>query len=139
MRQFIWALVLLSPLSLAASPQEEITQVITAQQQAWNQGDLDSYMKGYWQSEHMRFVTQNDFRYGWEPTLAAYKKHYPNKAALGELKFTIHHIQLLSDVAAIVVGRWELTRQKDNPKGVFTLLMEKIEEQWLITHDHTSE
>lgn len=118
---------------------KEITSVIKSQEVAWNRGDLDTYMQGYWNNAQMRFVTNSRFRFGWEETLALYKKHYPDAAALGELAFTIEDTQVLSDKAAIVVGRWELIREKDNPKGVFTLLVERKQDRWVITHDHTSE
>lgn len=45
---------------------------------------------------------------------------------------------MLSNYAALVVGRWQLEREKDKPGGVFTLLVERINDQWVITHDHTS-
>ncbi len=119
--------------------QTQITNVIKSQEAAWNRGDLDAYMQGYWQDEKMRFVTNSRFRFGWHDTLALYKKHYPDAEALGKLRFTIHDIQVLSEKAAMVVGRWELDRTKDNPKGVFTLLVENKQGSWVITHDHTSE
>ena len=118
---------------------DAITNVIKSQEAAWNRGDLDTYMQGYWQSEQMRFVTNSRFRFGWEETLALYKKHYPDADALGKLVFTIEDTVVLSTEAAMVVGRWELVREKDNPKGVFTLLVERKHNRWVITHDHTSE
>lgn len=120
-------------------PTEEITLVMQAQEAAWNRGDLDAYMQGYWQSDKMRFVSNGKFRYGWSNTLAAYKQNYPDSAALGHLTFTIKDIKLLSNYAALVVGRWELARERDNPTGVFTLLFERINDKWVITHDHSSD
>lgn len=123
----------------AAVPTDEIANVISQQEAAWNRGDLDTYMQGYWNNDKVRFASGKKFRYGWAETLAAYKKNYPDKATLGQLKFTITETKMLSNYAAIVVGRWQLTRAKDNPNGVFTLLIEKIDDRWVITHDHTSD
>lgn len=134
-----FALLMLMAFSVSAVPTDDISQVIQEQEAAWNRGDLDSYMQGYWNNDKMRFVSGNKFRYGWESTLAAYKKNYPDKATLGTLKFTIKDIKMLSNYAAMVVGRWQLTRAKDQPSGVFTLLVEKIDDRWVITHDHTSD
>ncbi|MFV0597527.1 YybH family protein [Shewanella sp.] len=122
-----------------AVPTDDIAQMLKGQQDAWNRGDLDAYMQGYWKNEQLRFVSNGKFRYGWDETLAAYKKNYPNKEALGELKFTIKEIKMLSNYAAMVVGRWDLKRQKDAPSGVFTLLVEKIDDRWVITMDHSSD
>lgn len=132
-------LLLLLSCCASAVPADEITQLLEGQEQAWNRGDLDAYMQGYWQSSQLRFVSNGKFRYGWNETLAAYKKNYPNKQALGELKFTIKEIKMLSNYAAMVVGRWDLRRQKDAPTGVFTLLVEKIDDRWVITMDHSSD
>lgn len=131
-------LLMLLAFSATAVPTDDIAQILSMQQDAWNRGDLDGYMQGYWQNDKMRFASGKKFRYGWEGTLAAYKKNYPDKATLGSLKFTIEETKMLSNYAAIVVGRWQLTRIKDQPNGVFTLLVEKIDDRWVITHDHTS-
>ncbi|MEC4726285.1 SgcJ/EcaC family oxidoreductase [Shewanella sp. D64] len=138
-RKGLVALLMLTAFSALAVPSDDIAQVIQEQESAWNRGDLDGYMQGYWNNDKMRFVSGDKFRYGWEDTLAAYKKNYPDKATLGTLKFTIKEIKMLSNYAAMVVGRWQLTRAKDQPGGVFTLLVEKIDDRWVITHDHTSD
>ena len=39
---------------------------------------------------------------------------------------------------AVVIGRWALQREKDNPHGRFTLLFRKFKEGWRVVHDHTS-
>lgn len=132
-------LLLLLSCYASAVPSDEIAQMLKGQEDAWNRGDLDAYMQGYWKSGQLRFVSNGKFRYGWDETLAVYKKNYPNKAALGELKFTIAEIKMLSNYAAMVVGRWDLHRQKDAPTGVFTLLVEKIDDRWVITMDHSSD
>ncbi|MEI6860224.1 MAG: SgcJ/EcaC family oxidoreductase [Shewanella sp.] len=134
----VTALLMLVAFSASAVPTDEIAHILSEQEAAWNRGDLDGYMQGYWNNKKMRFVSGKTFRYGWAEILAAYKKNYPDKATLGQLKFTINDTKMLSNYAAIVVGRWELTRVKDKPNGVFTLLVEKIDDRWVITHDHTS-
>lgn len=135
----IAALLLLLALPVAAVPSDDIARLLQQQEDAWNQGNLDAYMQGYWQSDNMRFVSNDHVRYGWQTTLDAYKKHYPDKAALGTLTFNIAEIKMLSNYAALVVGRWQLEREKDKPNGVFTLLVERIDDRWVITHDHSSD
>ncbi len=122
-----------------AVPTDEIVQMLQGQEDAWNRGDLDAYMQGYWKSDQLRFVSNGKFRLGWEETRAAYRKNYPNKEARGELSFAIRDIKMLSNSAALVVGRWDLHRVKDAPTGVFTLLVEKIDGRWVITLDHSSD
>lgn len=125
-------------LSVKATPIEEITQLLMTQEQAWNKGDIISYMDGYWQSDEFKFVSNNYILFGWQKTFDAYQKNYPNQPELGILTFTIKDIKILSPEAGLVLGLWQLERKKDQPKGVFTLLVEKIHDRWVITHDHTS-
>ena len=139
LQRVLATLLLLVTCHVNAVPTDDITQMLKGQEDAWNRGDLNAYMQGYWKNEQLRFVSNGKFSYGWEATLAAYKKNYPNKEALGELKFTIKEIKMLSNYAAMVVGRWDLRRAKDAPSGVFTLLVEKIDDRWVITMDHSSD
>jgi ketosteroid isomerase-like protein len=57
---------------------------------------------------------------------------------MGTLKFSNLEFNILSKKAAWVFGSWELKRENDNPKGVFTLVMRKFEDGWKVVHDHTS-
>ncbi|MGI2260991.1 YybH family protein [Shewanella sp. GXUN23E] len=125
--------------SVLAVPSDDITKLLSQQQQAWNRGDIEGYMAGYWHDDRMRFVSNDTVRYGWQTTLDAYRRHYPDRATMGQLTFDIDEIKMLSNYAALVVGHWQLQRQKDNPKGMFSLLVERIDDQWVITHDHSSD
>ena len=40
--------------------------------------------------------------------------------------------------AAMILGHWELEREKDRPGGIFTLVARRFPEGWRIIHDHTS-
>lgn len=137
--QCLTAILLLFVGQVSAVPTDDIVQLLKGQEEAWNRGDLDAYMQGYWQNEQLMLISNGKFRNGWDETLAAYKKNYPDKESLGELTFTIKEIKMLSNYAAMVVGRWDLTRLKDTPTGVFTLLVEKIDDRWVITMDHSSD
>lgn len=137
--QCFTAILLLFVGQVSAVPTDDIVQLLKGQEEAWNRGDLDAYMQGYWQNEQLVLISNGKFRNGWDETLAAYKKNYPDKESLGELKFTIKEIKMLSNYAAMVVGRWDLKRLKDTPTGVFTLLVEKIDDRWVITMDHSSD
>ncbi|SRR5258708_6944507 len=115
-----------------------IKAVLTNQQEAWNRGDVDAFMQGYWPSDTLRFASGAEVTYGWKTTLERYKKRYPDKAAMGTLAFSDLDVTVLAPDAAVVFGRWELTRAKDKPHGLFTLIFRKTSEGWRIIHDHTS-
>lgn len=118
--------------------QVQIKQVLENQRQAWNRGDLSAYMEGYWNADSLLFVGKNGPKYGWKQTLDNYKKSYPDKAAMGYLSFDIREVRLLDKKTAFVLGGWHLKRDKDEPQGFFTLIMQKIKGKWFIVSDHSS-
>ncbi len=115
-----------------------ILKVLEDQRQGWNKGDMDAYMQGYWKSDSLLFVGKNGPTYGWQKTLDNYKKGYPDKSTMGFLTFGIKKIEFLSKDRAFVLGSWNLKREKDEPKGYFTLLLRKISGQWKVVSDHSS-
>lgn len=116
----------------------DILRILTAQVAAWNRGDIDSFMQTYAQTDDLRFASGGTVTYGWKLTLARYKERYPDRAAMGTLAFSDLVVTELSADSALVFGHWELTRAKDQPHGLFTLLVRKTPTGWLIFADHTS-
>jgi ketosteroid isomerase-like protein len=116
----------------------DIRNVMNDQAAAWNRGDIEGFMKGYWRSDELVFVSGTNVTRGWQPTLDRYKKSYDTREKMGTLRFSDLEITVLSKDAAVVLGSWELTREKDNPKGKFTLIFRKLKEGWRIVMDHTS-
>ena len=121
-----------------AQDKESIIKVLEDQRQAWNHGNIDIYMQGYWKSDSLVFVGKTAPVYGWQGTLDRYKKSYPDKAAMGELTFDIIQVKILDNHNAFVLGGWHLKREKDAPGGYFTLWFRKINGEWKIVCDHTS-
>jgi len=116
----------------------EIQNVLHAQQDAWNRGDIDAFMNGYWRSDKTVFVSGDDVERGWQKVLDRYKKKYSDRAKMGTLRFSNLEITSLSDDSAIALGSWQLKREHDEPHGRFTLIFRRIPEGWRIIHDHTS-
>ena len=116
----------------------EITQMLHVQDAAWNAGDIDGFMDYYLKSETLRFASAGKVNRGWQATIDGYKNRYPDLDAMGKLSFTDIEIKTLAEDYAQVFGRWKLTRKDDEPGGLFTLLVQKIDGQWLIVTDHTS-
>ena len=116
----------------------EILQVLQFQAAAWNRGDLDAFMQTYAPVSDLRFASGGSVTYGWQPTLERYKQRYPDRAAMGVLAFSDLAVTALSPDAALVFGRWQLTRTADAPHGLFTLLVRRTPAGWQIFADHTS-
>ena len=47
-----------------------------AQVAAWNRGDLDGFMAGYWKSPDLVFFSNGTRTRGWQATLERYQKRY---------------------------------------------------------------
>lgn len=115
-----------------------ITSVLTSQQDAWNHGDVDKFLVGYWHSPDLTFSGSSGIARGWDGVMARYKKNYPNQAAMGQLDFSSLEFHFLGKDAALVLGRWHLKRDKGDVGGVFSLVWQHFPEGWRIVHDHTS-
>lgn len=118
--------------------QKAVVAVLESQRLAWNNGNIEEYMQGYWKSDSLVFVGKNGPQYGWNKTLQNYQKSYPNKEAMGELQFNFINIEIIGNDQAFVLGQWKLTRAKDQPKGYFTLRLRKIHGEWKVVYDHSS-
>jgi hypothetical protein len=115
-----------------------IKKMLSNQQECWNNGDIDGFMQGYWNSEELIFTSLNHKpAYGWKNTLERYRNSYPNKESMGEFKFEILDLKLTSSSTSTVKGKWELIRENDNPNGLFWLAIDKIDANWLIIKDST--
>lgn len=142
MRKLILLSIVIAVLSLSISAQSNdaeaaIRKVMDDQAVAWNQGNIEAFMDGYWKSDKLVFVSTKVTR-GWQQTLDNYKKSYPTKEKMGTLTFSDLEITMLSKDAAVVLGSWSLERATDKPGGKFTLIFRKFKESWRIVHDHTT-
>jgi ketosteroid isomerase-like protein len=143
MKNLIYSVVLIVAASLSVTAQtskEEaaIRKVMEDQAAAWNKGDIEGFMAGYWRSEKLTFISGTDVTRGWQQTLDNYKKSYDSPAKMGVLMFSDLEFTILSKEAAVVLGSWALKRAKDTPHGKFTLTFRKFKEGWRIVMDHTS-
>ena len=116
----------------------EIENVLNMQVKAWNEGNVERYMEGYWNSDSLIFVGKSGVTKGWKETLEHYKKRYPDKATMGELTFTLISKEKLGAENYLVIGKWHLQRERDEVGGHFSLIWKKIKGKWYIISDHTS-
>jgi len=140
-------LVLASAFASAQSAQEDpnqkadaIRKVMNAQVAAWNKGDLEGYMDGYWRSPDLEFYSGTTITKGWDATLERYKKRYQQGGnEMGKLDFSELAIHTNPSDIAWVTGKWHLKMKDGSDRGgLFTLIFRKTATGWKITHDHTS-
>ena len=136
---FLLVLLLASLKSFTQSKNEAaIRKLMDDQDAAWNRGDIDSFMKGYWENDSLMFIGKSGVTYGWGNTLKNYKKGYPDTAAMGKLTFTLIQVKKLSKKYYHVTGKWFLKRSVGDIGGHYTLLFQKINGHWVIISDHSS-
>jgi ketosteroid isomerase-like protein len=119
---------------------EGIKHVLVSQVEAWNRGDLQGFMNGYWQAPELTFFSGGNVSKGWQAALGRYQKNYQAAGKeMGKLEFQELNIELIGRQAAVVTGRWRLTMSNGKtPHGLFTLVMKRLQPGWRIVHDHTS-
>src|SRR5262249_29551941 len=149
-RVLVTLLVLLSICVLAqdhppsAKPEtaaeKPILDVLNSQVKAWNAGDLEGFMRGYWNSAELTFFSGGTVTRGWQPTLERYRKRYQGEGReMGQLEFRELQVTVLNSDAAIARGRWHSSlSQGKELGGLFALVLRRKPEGWRIVHDHTS-
>jgi hypothetical protein len=137
---FLFLLFFVTNTVLAQNKAEKaILGILDRQTAAWNRGDYENFMVGYWQSDSLMYIGKSGITYGYKTTLSNYRKNYPDKAAMGTLKFDILKLKPLGKKHYFIVGKWHLTRpEKGDIGGHFTLIFEKQNGEWVIVSDHSS-
>jgi uncharacterized protein (TIGR02246 family) len=115
-----------------------VRAVLDAQSDAWNRGDIKGFMDGYARLPDITFVSGDSFTRGWQTVHDRYQKNYDSREKMGTLTFSDLEIRVLSNDAAVTIGRWQLQLTNNQPHGRFTLIFRRTKEGWRIVHDHTS-
>ncbi|PQB03481.1 YybH family protein [Aureitalea marina] len=134
----IFLAVLLSDGIIAQTRSEDeksIRAVMAKQQEAWSNYDLEGFMEGYWKNDSLKFFGSNGITYGWDQTLANYKRGYSNKEVAGTLNFTLESITPIEEGSYYVMGRFHLERPMGDARGIFMIIFKKIDGQWKIVAD----
>jgi beta-aspartyl-peptidase (threonine type) len=132
------ALVLYAPLASAADA-DLVKAVLTQQADAWNKGDLNTFLDTYWKSDDLVFFSGGTVSKGHKAVSDRYHKRYKaDGKEMGKLAFTDLEVEMLGADAAVVRGKWKLELKAEKPDGLFTLVVKKLPGGWKIVHDHTS-
>ena len=131
-----------APIAVSASQSEiettAITALLNAQDEAWNRGDIDAFMDGYWKSPELRFASGGKVTRGWDETNARYHATYGGPETMGTLITDDYEIVLLGPDAAVAHGKWKLEGREGTPWGLYTLILRKIGGEWKIVSDTTT-
>jgi beta-aspartyl-peptidase (threonine type) len=139
-----FGLASLCALSLApvarADDAAAVRALLSAQVEAWNRGDLEAFMAGYWRSPELVFCSGATVTKGWDATLERYRKRYQAEGReMGQLRFESLEVLMLGPEGAAARGEyWLRMSDGQQPHGRFTLVLRRLDGAWRIVHDHTS-
>jgi len=143
------AVVLVACLACAHAPRTPdwqrdraaILELLRAQQDAWNRGDLEGFLRAYDPGPDLVFTSGGQIRRGLDETRARYQARYgADRETMGRLEFEVLDVRALGPGGAVVLGRWSLTPgpSREAGGGVFSLALLRTDDGWRIVHDHTS-
>jgi len=118
----------------------DVRAVWTAQVEAWNRGDLENFMVGYWKSPDLVFFSNGTETRGWQATLDRYRARYQaDGKQMGTLDFPQLEILTLGPEAALARGRWRVKMPDGKESsGMTSVVFRRLPEGWRIVHDHSS-
>lgn len=138
MRLFLFLMV--GMLLLAADAARDVRAQLDKQVEAWNRGDLATFMTTYKQSPEITFTGKSVTR-GFDAIVQRYKTSYGSADKMGKLRFDEIEVKPLGKQYALILGRFHLTRNAaggGDATGRFTLVAELTRDGWRFIHDHTS-
>jgi beta-aspartyl-peptidase (threonine type) len=122
-------------------PKQEIQVILDKQIVAWNRGDLEGFMGGYWKSPDLVYLSNQTVVRGWQTLLDRYRQLYqpPNEGKMGALSLPEEEITILGQDSAIVWGTFIVKTSDGKTRGgLYTLAMHKLPEGWRTVYDRTS-
>jgi len=123
----------------ASNAESEIKAVLTTQVEAWNRGDITTFVTTY--ADDCIFVAQ-PITQGRAQLLARYQRKYPTPEAMGHLTFSNLTVHRLHKDVATLTADWHLDRTAaaGGPVGgYFSLVLHRQNGAWKIVLDHTSQ
>ena len=106
---------------------------------AWNRGDLDTFVNDYARDTVTGFVSGGHVRRGYDWIRDNYAPRFAPGARRDSLRFEEFDVRPLAPTVALVTARFVLYRgERTTASGPFTLIMERRPDGWKILHDHTS-
>src|ERR1700747_2002192 len=88
-----WILALTIPCRVAAdgdshdASRSAIMEVLKNQQTAWNRGNVEEFLEGYWHSPDLTFSGTSGISRGWDAVRERYRKNYADRESMGQLEF----------------------------------------------------
>ena len=119
--------------------QLDVTKVLLQQENAWNKGDLDSYISHYKDAADTQAILAGPTR-GLANIRSAFHVSYPNRDSMGQLQQTEIEVRALGEDHALAVGKYHLQRSRKSggdTDGMFVEVLEKTGNVWQVVFSET--
>src|SRR3954466_15380564 len=80
-----------------SADEQAVRAAMDKQVREWNNGNIPVFMETYAKTDSLMFIGSKGITYGWDSTLARYKRTYPDKATMGTLTFELKELKQLSE------------------------------------------
>ncbi len=124
----------------ASRQQLDVTKVVIAQENAWNKGDLDSYLAFYKDAPDTEAILNGPVR-GLNAIRSAYHTSFPSKDIMGTLEQSSVEVRELGSSFAMALGHYKLVRPRKSggdAEGNFTEIFEKTDGGWKLVFSETT-
>ena len=102
---------------------------------AWNAGDVDGFLDGYYDSDSVRYVGGETVIRGKNNIV----QHFRSRGATGTLSLVHFEVDFISPEDAICFGQYHVVDDEEEiHEGYFTAHVRRIGDSWKIVSDHSS-
>ncbi len=117
----------------------DVERLLAEAAAAWNRGDLEGFVSTYAVEPTTTFVSGGEVRHGFEWIRRNYAPRFAPGAARDSLRFERLETRALGSGHALATAHYVLfAGDSTTATGVFTLVMRRVGDRWLMIHDHTS-
>jgi hypothetical protein len=120
---------------------QEIIESFETWQEAWNRGDLETFLTSYWQSDKTRYISGNKMMMGFETIAESYRTRFlaDDAPSMGKMRLQVEPEWVTQD-EALVFGKYQALDSDAAlaGQGVFTVHLRRIDGVWKIVSDHAS-
>lgn len=117
---------------------DAILENFRQQENCWNAGDIDCYMKAYHPSDSIRTISSQGVTFGYEAIRRQYQANWPPER-MGRLHFDQMLPERIAADTWSVLGRFNLQfpGREELVQGWFSVLMKRIGGHWYMVSDHS--
>ncbi len=122
-----------------SDPTGVVEAMLGASADAWNRGDLGSFVSDYADDSTTTFMSRSQVQYGFDWIRNNYAPRFEPGVQRDSLRFESVAARALGSDHLLATARFVLLHADSvTASGPFTLVLKRVGGEWKIIHDHTS-